>query len=38
MKDGELVEAGPTEQIFTAPRHDYTKRLLAAIPGARRPA
>jgi oligopeptide transport system ATP-binding protein len=30
MKDGRVVEAGPTETIFGAPREDYTRRLLAA--------
>lgn len=30
---GELVEVGPTEQIYTAPRHPYTQRLLAAAIG-----
>ncbi|MGQ1798622.1 dipeptide ABC transporter ATP-binding protein [Kocuria oceani] len=33
MKDGELVEAAPSEEIFTNPRHPYTRRLLASIPG-----
>ena len=32
MKDGEIVESGPTEAIFTAPKHDYTVKLLSAEP------
>ena len=32
MKHGELVEIGTTEQITTAPRHEYTRTLLAATP------
>ncbi len=32
MTDGEIVEQGRTEDIFERPRHDYTKRLLAAEP------
>jgi ABC-type glutathione transport system ATPase component len=32
MKQGELVELGTTEQITTAPRHQYTRTLLAATP------
>src|SRR3569623_652707 len=32
MTEGEIVERGPTEEIFTAPRHDYTKKLLVAQP------
>ncbi|MFL0577352.1 dipeptide ABC transporter ATP-binding protein [Brevibacterium luteolum] len=30
MYQGEIVEAGATEQIFTDPQHDYTRGLLAA--------
>ena len=33
MKDGELVEAATSEEVFSNPRHPYTRRLLASIPG-----
>ena len=32
MTNGEIVEHGPTEEIFDNPQHDYTKHLLAAEP------
>ncbi len=32
MTGGEIVESGPTEQIFASPQHAYTKKLLAAEP------
>jgi len=32
MTEGEIVEQGPTERIFTDPQHPYTKHLLAAEP------
>ncbi|HEX3537694.1 MAG TPA: ABC transporter ATP-binding protein [Stellaceae bacterium] len=32
MTKGEIVEAGPTEAIFTQPQHPYTQHLLAAEP------
>ncbi|MEO8300248.1 MAG: ABC transporter ATP-binding protein [Rhizomicrobium sp.] len=35
MRHGKVVESGPTREIFTAPSDDYTKALLAAIPGRR---
>ncbi|KAA0917676.1 ABC transporter ATP-binding protein [Aquicoccus porphyridii] len=30
MKDGEIVESGPTGEIFANPQHPYTKKLLGA--------
>jgi microcin C transport system ATP-binding protein len=30
MRDGRIVERGTAEQIFTAPREDYTRALIAA--------
>ena len=32
MQRGVLVEEGETEQIFRHPQHEYTRRLIAAIP------
>jgi peptide/nickel transport system ATP-binding protein len=32
MKDGRVVEAGPKDQMFTPPHHDYTELLLSSVP------
>lgn len=32
MKDGVIVETGSADEIFNAPEHPYTRRLLAAVP------
>ena len=37
MQDGRMVERGPTTQIFTSPKEDYTRLLLSAEPPERSP-
>ncbi|GAA1645880.1 dipeptide ABC transporter ATP-binding protein [Georgenia ruanii] len=32
MYQGELVEVAGVRELFAAPRHEYTRRLLAAVP------
>src|SRR5213079_2732264 len=32
MREGVVVERGTPEAIFASPRHEYTKKLIAAIP------
>ncbi len=38
MRNGDIVEDGQTEQIFTAPQHPYTRHLLEAEPKGAPPA
>ena len=33
MQKGRLVEIGPVAEVFLSPQDEYTKRLLAAVPG-----
>lgn len=38
MTGGQIVESGPTKEIFANPQHAYTKKLLAAEPRGKPPA
>ncbi|GAA5203522.1 ABC transporter ATP-binding protein [Microbacterium jejuense] len=33
MRRGRVVETGSTEDLFSAPTHEYTRELLEAVPG-----
>ena len=33
MQEGRIVEEGITEEIFSDPRGEYTKKLISAVPG-----
>jgi oligopeptide transport system ATP-binding protein len=32
MQNGRIVESASSEQLYRAPQHEYTKKLLAAVP------
>lgn len=32
LHEGQIVESGTAEQVLTSPRHEYTQRLMAAMP------
>ena len=32
MTEGKIVEQADADKIYAEPKHDYTKKLLAAVP------
>ena len=34
MHKGQIVEHGKTADVYARPQHDYTRNLLASVPGA----
>lgn len=36
MNQGKIMEQGETLKVFKSPREDYTKRLVASVPGIKR--
>jgi ABC-type oligopeptide transport system ATPase subunit len=32
MKDGQIVETGPSNEVYERPKHEYTRALLTAVP------
>ena len=37
MQDGKIVEQGPTAEVFSNPKHEYTKHLISSEPSGEPP-
>jgi peptide/nickel transport system ATP-binding protein len=36
MRDGQIVETGPTREVYENPQHPYTQQLVSTVPSLRR--